>query len=295
MLLSSLDASSAPSKASVTVGASRLEIFFDDANKPESQSVLTTWIQRSGEIVSRYYGHFPVPHLEIHVRAAPGGGVKTGTTYGMRGGLIRVVVGREASGAELKDDWVLVHEMIHVALPDAGQEHAWLSEGLATYVEGIARAQFGNRTQEDVWAEQMRSMPKGLPQVGDRGLDRTHTWGRTYWGGALFCLIADVKIRQQTNGHFGLQDALRAVARESGGLSTDWPIERIFARGDAATGTKTLQELYAEWKEQPVNPDLNALWRDLGIERVGDTIQLRDDAPLSAIRRDIMRPRASQP
>jgi predicted metalloprotease with PDZ domain len=185
--------------------------------------------------------------------------------------------------------------MIHLALPDTGQEHAWLSEGLATYVEGIARAQSGNRTQEDVWAEQMRSMPKGLPQPDDRGLDRTHTWGRTYWGGALFCLVADVKIHQQTKGRFGLQEALRAIARKSGGLSTDWPIERVFTTGDEATGSRTLQELYAEWKEDPITPDLIALWRDLGIERDGDSIRLRDDALLASIRRDIMRPRVSQP
>lgn len=294
-MLSSPAASATSVATSLTAGSSQLEVFFDEAGPPNLQSVLTGWIQRSGEIVSSYYGHFPVPHLEIHVRLAPGGGVKTGTTYGMRGGLIRVVVGREATAAELKDDWVLVHEMIHLALPDAGQEHAWLSEGLATYVEGIARAQFGNRTQEDVWAEQMRSMPKGLPQAEDRGLDRTHTWGRTYWGGALFCLVADVKIHQQTKGRFGLQEALRAIARKSGGLSTDWPIGRVFTTGDEATGSRTLQELYAEWKEQPITPDLSALWRDLGIERDGESIRLRDDAPLAPTRRDITRPRVSQP
>lgn len=294
-MLASPDASAAAGPTSLSVGSSQLEIFFDETRPRDTQSVLTDWIQRSGNIVSHYYGRFPVTHLVIHVRTAPGGGVKTGTTYGMHGGLIRVVVGREATAAELQDDWVLVHEMIHLALPDAGQEHAWLSEGLATYVEGIARAQFGNRTQEDVWAEHMRSMPKGLPQAGDQGLDRTHTWGRTYWGGALFCFVADVQIHQATKGRSGLQEALQAIARTSGGLSTDWPIERIFATGDEATGSKTLQQLYAQWKDRPITPDLNALWRNLGIERSGGTIRLRDDAPLAPIRRDIMRPRASQP
>jgi hypothetical protein len=37
-------------------------------------------------------------------------------------------------------------------------------------------------------------MPQGEPQRGDRGLDGTHTWGRTYWGGAMFCLLTDVEI-----------------------------------------------------------------------------------------------------
>ena len=56
-------------------------------------------------------------------------------------------------------------------------------KGLATYVESIARAQAGELGVEQVWAGFVKGMPNGLPQSGDRGLDHTHTWGRTYWGG----------------------------------------------------------------------------------------------------------------
>lgn len=250
---------------------------------------LNSWIDRSLGIVRGYYGEFPVRRLTVRVRVAEGRGVKTGTTYGMNGGTIRVVVGREVTHDELRDDWVLVHEMIHLALPDVGQQHAWLSEGLAVYVEGIARAQAGNRAEEDVWSEQMGSMPKGLPQPGDAGLDHTHTWGRTYWGGALLCLMADIEIRRRTQNKFGLQDAMRAVARASGGIGTDWSIVRVLSSGDAATGTHVLESLYREWKDQPVTPDLATLWSDLGVERDGATIRLRNDAPLAATRRAIMR------
>ena len=138
----------------------------------------------------------------------------SGKTFGYNGGFIRVQVGREVTADQLHDDWVLVHEMTHLALPDVGDDHGWLSEGLAVYVEGVARVQAGNRTQSDVWSEQMRSMPRGLPQPGDRGLDHTHTWGRTYWGGAMFCLLADVEIHRRTRNRFGLQDAMRAIARD---------------------------------------------------------------------------------
>ena len=48
------------------------------------------------------------------------------------------------------------------------------------------------------WAEDRREMPRGLPNRGEGGMDDTHTWARTYWGGALFCLQADVAIREQT-------------------------------------------------------------------------------------------------
>ncbi|HYB31962.1 MAG TPA: hypothetical protein VED45_00895 [Steroidobacteraceae bacterium] len=254
-------------------------------------AALLAWVRRSADIVARYYGRFPTPSLRLRILAEPGDGVHGGKTFANPDALIRVRVGREVSDAQLLADWVLVHEMTHLALPETGERHAWLSEGLATYVEGVARVQAGNRPEEDVWTEELRSMPRGLPLADDRGLDRTHTWGRTYWGGAMFCLLADVDIRRRTQLRFGLQDALRAILRESGGLSTDWPIERVLRTGDAAVGTRTLEDLYAEMKDTAVAPDLPALWQQLGVVSEGAAVRLDDQAPLAGVRRAIMRPR----
>jgi hypothetical protein len=262
----------------------RLHVALDETEFSTGAPVLLEWIERSLHIVAHYYGAFPVRELTIRVLPGPMGGVGGGTTFGAPRALIRVRVGRGADAATLRNDWVLVHEMTHLALPEVGEEHAWLSEGLATYVEGVARVQAGNRTAADVWAEDLRSMPRGLPQPGDRGLDHTHTWGRTYWGGALFCLLADIEIRQRTANRQGLQQALRAIARESGGLGTQWPIDRVFATGDRAVGTRVLEELYASMKDAPVATDLPALWRRLGIEADGDTVRVHEDAPLAPIR-----------
>ena len=161
------------------------------------------------------------------------------------------------------------------------------------YVEGIERVQAGNRSEEDVFAEELRSMPRGLPQPGDQGLDHTHTWGRTYWGGAMFCLLADVEIHRRTQNRFGLQDAVRAILRASGGLITEWPIERVMKTGDAAVGTPVLEDLYAQMKDAPVTPDLLGLWRKLGVEPDGSSVRLIDDAPMAEIRQSIMHSRAS--
>ena len=250
---------------------------------------LIDWVRRSAGIVAGYYARFPTRSAQVRIVAEGGDGVRGGQTFANPDSFIRVQVGRDVSAAQLKSDWVLVHEMTHLALPDTGEEHAWLSEGIATYVEGVARVQAGNRAEIDVWAEEMRSMPRGLPQSGDRGLDHTHTWGRTYWGGAMFCLLADVDIRRRTQLRFGLQEALRAVLRESRGLSSEWPIERVLRTGDAAVGTHTLEDLYGQMKDAPVTPDLMALWRQLGVVPDGASVRLDDRAPLADVRRAIMR------
>jgi hypothetical protein len=273
----------------LSVNGVRVTLEFVDSDFTHGAEPLVEWVKRSLGIVAAYYGHFPVAELRIRVSSTGGGGVRHGTTFGAPGALIRITAGRDVTPAELLDDWVLVHEMTHLTLPDVGEEHAWLSEGVAVYVEGVARAQAGNQPAAEVWAEEVGSMPRGLPQAGDAGLDHTHTWGRTYWGGALFCLLADVQIRQRTGNRLGLQNALRAVTRASGGLVADWPIERVFAVGDAAVGTKVLEELYARSKDTPYAPDLPDLWRSLGIEPQEGAVRLHDDAPLAKIRDAIMR------
>jgi hypothetical protein len=251
---------------------------------------IVTWIEHSMRTVARYYGQFPAKQLRINVSSRDGGRVRNGTTYGASVPFIRLQLGRDVTADELLDDWVLVHEMIHLALPEVGDDHLWLTEGLSTYVEGIARVHVGDLRPERVWAEQMRSMPNGLPARGDEGLDHTHTWGRTYWGGALFCLLADVEIRKKTANRLGLRDAMRAVLRSSGGVSFEMPIDRIMKIGDEATGTTVLRDLYAQMKDKPTSPDLPALWQQLGISERGDSVEFDDEAPLAATRKAIMAP-----
>jgi hypothetical protein len=292
LLSGGCSAESAPIKEMQVAGAT-IRIDLDDGAFRGGSGPIMAWVKRSAEIVTQYYDGFPTSRLRVRVVPEQGGGVHGGKTWGYDGGVIRVQVGRDVTDDELHNDWVLVHEMTHLALPEIGDDHTWLSEGLAVYIEGVARVQAGNRTQSDVWSEEIHAMPRGLPEPGDRGMDHTHTWGRTYWGGAMFCLLADVEIHRRTQNHFGLQDAARAIVRASGGLSTEWPIERVLKTGDAAVGTPVLEEFYAQMKDAPMTPDLMGLWRKLGVEPDGNSVRLSDDAPLAQIRQSIMQPRAA--
>jgi len=251
---------------------------------PSRRQLLHTWALRSANIVANYYGRFPAPLVVLNIRSMQGAGVGGGRTTNDSGLMIEVSVGREATAATLSEDWVLVHEMVHLALPEVGRRHNWLAEGLATYVEGIARAQFGNREIADVWAESRHSMPMGLPRSGEGGMDQTPTWGRTYWGGALYCLQADVAIRERTDNRVGLQTALRTILRETGGYGFERNIDEVLRIGDAATGTRVLEDLYQQSKTTPQAVDLDLLWSRLGVPKDPKTQPFDDRAPLAAIR-----------
>ncbi|MGA2742167.1 MAG: hypothetical protein ABSG65_32595, partial [Bryobacteraceae bacterium] len=153
------------------------------------------------------------------------------------------------------------------------------------YVEPIARVHIGNLTAAQVWSDMLRDMHQGLPKEGDQGLDNTHTWGRTYWGGALYCLLADIGIRKNSANAKGLEDALRAINRAGGTIEVDWPLERALEIGDKATGGKTLTELYEKMRAQPMMVDLPDLWKQLGVARQADgTVIFDDHAPLAGVR-----------
>ncbi len=273
------------------IGGAALQVDFADGPLDLPTYVFLRHIQLAASAVTAYYGHFPVPRGRILiVPIADRNGVLQGTTWGdMRGfpTFTRLRIGQHTKQDDLKDDWMTTHELVHSAFPTQPDDQHWIEEGLATYVEPFARVVTGELTAKQVWHDVVRDIHKGEPAEGDQGLDHTHIWGRTYWGGAMFCLVADVEIRRETHNRKGLQDALRAIVNHGGTIDHEWPLTKAFAIGDEATGTHVLSEQYAKWKDTPVTVDLDKLWADLGIKHNGDEIEFVNDAPLAEIREAI--------
>ncbi|MES2752416.1 MAG: hypothetical protein V4661_13690 [Pseudomonadota bacterium] len=257
------------------------------------KATIVEWVTRSAKAITTYYGRFPVKSVRLLIVPVDGGRVQGGTTWGYRGGAIRIKLGSDASEDDLRRDWIMVHEMVHLALPDVNERYNWLSEGLAVYIEPIARVQSGDLPARGVWAAMMRDMPKGLPGSGGRGLDNTLSWASNYWGGALFCLLADVEIRKRTGNRLGLQDAMRGVLAAGGNHETWWPIDRILATADEAIGLDVLTRLHDEMGPKPVAPDIDRLWRELGLKSGANGVEMDDTASLAAVRAAITKMKIS--
>jgi hypothetical protein len=279
---------------SMSIGGAAINVEIEPGDLSLSRTKVLDWVRRSACAVTEYYAEFPVRKVDVKiVPIDEGKGVLFGRTVLLDQTLvIRVGLSRFATESSLVDDWVMTHEMVHLALPSVPGEHHWIEEGIATYVEPIARAQVGDLSSKVVWRELVDGLPKGLPAAGDRDLDNTHTWGRTYWGGALFCLAADVEIHQRTNNRYGLQDALRGIVRAGGNMEHDWQLTRALRVADDAVGVPVLVELYDQMKATPVTPDLAAMWRELGVRPSGDSVTFDESAPEAAIVRSIMASRS---
>jgi hypothetical protein len=282
----------------ISTGGSVLQVEFFPGDLDLTDDIIVRRIEKAAHAVVTYYGRFPVQRARILIIPMAGRDGVHGTTWGDIGGwpaVLRIGLGQQLTAEQLAQDWTITHELVHTAFPTLPDDQHWMEEGLATYIEPIARVQAGELTAAKIWRDMLDGMPKGEPQAGDEGLDRTHSWGRTYWGGALFCLVADVQIRVATGNRNGLQDALRATIAADGTIDQEWPLTRALEVGDKATGTRVLTEQYRSWNTSPVQVDLEKLWQQLGIQRSGDQVRLLASAPYAKIREAITAVKTTAP
>jgi hypothetical protein len=288
VLLMSLGRSvnAASSTNTVTIGGAEIVVQFRRPGEIHlPKATVMQWVRRAAEAVSLYYGQFPIHKAIIRVQPVQGDEIGFATADFAHGSsVIEIPVGVDISERDLKNDWTLTHEMVHLAFPLMDDTHRWVAEGMATYIEPIARMRVGATSPAQLWGEFAKNFSLGLPKKGDRGLNHTHTRDRTYEGGALFCLQADLAIRRQTGNKKGLEDALRAILRSGANISSDVEPLDAFKIGDHAVGGNVLENMYHAMKDKPVAANLPRIWKDLGVRLQGDEAIFDNSAPLAATR-----------
>jgi hypothetical protein len=270
------------------IDGSTITVSIGPENPPLSENAIMHWVKTCARAVADYYGRFPVPEYKIEIFTEDRGHIHHGVTY--EGRRTTIDLGRDTSPAELERDWELTHEMLHLAFPQLDDEYDWMGEGLSDYIEPIARARIGILSDEILWRDLVEGLPKGLPQEGDKGLDRTPTWGRIYWGGAMYWFLADLKIREETHNQRSIRDALIAILEAGGDGRRVWELKQVLAVGDKATGTTVLHDLHDQMGTRPFAPDLYALWKRLGVVYQDRAVSFDDTAPEAALRRSITAP-----
>lgn len=273
-------------ESTVMAAGAELSVEIGPAASPVSRRAALAWVRRAAQLVVGYYGRFSVEKLDVEI--VTGGSRALGWGQHFWGKRIEIHAGQQTTLADVERDWVMVHEMMHTAFPSLERKHRWMREGLSTYLEDVVRAQAGVVSEEEVWRRWRDRMPHGVPRPGTRGFDTDAGWGVTYWGGALFWLLADVRIREQTNGNKSLRDALQAVLEAGGTSRWVWKIDKAMRIGDRATGTRVLRDLYADLGTRYTAVDLEALFKRLGVQERGGDVSFDNDAELAAVRRALL-------
>jgi hypothetical protein len=271
--------------SSLDVGGGRIDVALVAGDLTVGHDDIEEWVRRAAQAVTAYMGVFPLPRVLVAVVPSERGRVGYGTTWGYGGASIVISVGHGASRADLMSDWELTHEMTHLTLPNMPRGQRWMEEGLATYVEPFARVRAGQLDEHEMWRDLVRQIPTGLPLSGDQGLDQTHTWARTYWGGALFWFVVDVRLREHTEGRIGVPELLRGLHEEKSDIRIEWSVSDLLQAADRITKTTVVRDTYAELAEKPGKPDLESFWTRLGIRAHDGDVSFDDAAPLATIRR----------
>ena len=274
------------------VDGSELTTVLLDGKLTMSEADAGQWIDDAAGAVAMLYGRFPVRRATIFLAPVPGAAEPVfGRVLSLGGSSVLVLTGEDSDGKRLHDDWILVHELIHLGFPTFQNEGRWLDEGMATYFEPVLRTRMGWRDKADLWRGLAREMPRGLAGKGEPlALEQRTTLDGIYWGGALFVMMADVRIREATLGKRSFDDVLRGVLEKGGDGEHVWSVEETMRVGDELTGTHVLTEMYERYALKGEAVDLEAELHALGIDRTGkgDEVTLHEDRPRSSIRRQIV-------
>src|ERR1051325_1774226 len=169
VVLTFVSPANADDSAELEIGGCKIQIIFSSAPAEPVRNLVSAWGTSSARAVTTYYGQFPVSQLRIRLRFFDGRGVRGGRTTGWNGPMISIGVGQSSSASDFTEDWILTHEMVHLGFPSVPEQHHWIEEGSATYIEPIARARAGDLSPKKVWGDLVDGLPKGLPEADDRG------------------------------------------------------------------------------------------------------------------------------
>ena len=255
-----------------------------------SDETMGSWIRQSADVITPLFGRFPVERSTLFIVPAQGESEVTfGKVLSLAGASIVLVVGDKMTASATPQDWVLVHELFHLGFPTFRGEGRWLGEGLATYYEPVLRARAGWTTDAEVFRQFARNMPRGLaPRGSAAGLAQRSDLDSIYWGGALFCFAADVRIREQSHGKHSLDDVVRAALAHGGDATKVWTVAEVVRLGDEVTRTRVLSSMYDRYAARGEQIDLESLLLSLGVERGDGAVDLGDDKPLAWVRKGIV-------
>lgn len=284
-----------------TLAGVDLQIAVLDGALALEPAALRRYLERGIRTVTQHSGAFPVQRLSVIVLPTTGGSEPVPFGMMARGGAasLLLMMRDDASEALLRDDWVLPHELSHLLLPFVEREHAWLSEGFATYYQELLRARSGSTSELTA----MRRIVASLREVAagperqslaleSARMHRTHAYRAVYWSGAAFWLKRDVALRARTQNHASL-DTLTEALRADGATRAVWSARELLARLDALSGDDAFSAALEE-VERSAMPDFEPTLAALGVRGASGAISLDDAAPLADIRRALFAPRHAE-
>jgi hypothetical protein len=258
---------------------------------------MLSWLGTSIADVTSVGGRFPSPGAQVIVQPVPSGGrsaVPFGYVIRDGGETVRFFVDASRPLEDLNGDWTATHEFAHLLLPYVRSREKWISEGFASYYQNVLLARRGIYSPLEAWQRLHRAFtqadavanPPLLSRIDERPFRDMRML--IYWSGAAMALMADVRLRELSDGGETLDSVLSRLATCCLPSAKTWRGEELFSRLDSLSAHPVFLPLYREYVKSEGMPDLRRLYADLGLLSSGSELRLRDDARLASIRTAIM-------
>lgn len=266
--------------------------------EPKTDLGLTkNWLLLAAEELANLYGSFPDPYPQILVVPLGRGNEPMPYAQVTRGGGsgVHFYIDQRRSAKAFNKDWTASHELSHLLLPFVDRDDAWLSEGLASYFQNVLMSRNGTLTQRRSWEKLYQGFQRGINRNYQGTLkqasERMYSDGtnmRVYWSGAAIAMLADIQLRQRSNGKQSLISALEGL--KDCCLPSDrlWSAWEVMSALDDITNTSIFTDLYNQYVYSRQFPEYQTTFEKLGIQVQNNRIKLKSSAELLSIRNSIM-------
>ncbi len=258
-------------------------------------AAIMDWVQATATDVSLAYGRFPHPSPQVLVVPVSSGrsAVSFGQVIRDGGETVELYVDPSQPMDEFFADWKATHEFSHLMLPYLHAEHHWISEGFAQYYQNILLTRAGAYDHQKAWQNLYagyergrQSRPEMSPNEATAGNVRSGRM-KVYWSGAALALMADVTLRERSNGEDSLDKVLSRF--QSCCLPSDvvWSGTEFFTVLDSLASSPVFMPLYRRHADTAGFPDTSELLQKLGVMTNNGEVRLRRSAELSGVREAI--------
>ncbi|HBP17716.1 MAG TPA: hypothetical protein DEA08_07980 [Planctomycetes bacterium] len=278
-----------------------LEVGFVEGDLDVSDEVVLSWLRQAQREVVHCRPSGRAPHPRIQVILIPASGSWEPAPFGRvlwsYPQSVALYVGEHASAPELLDDWTAIHELCHTLHPRVVPRRAWLTEGLATYYQCVARIRSGRESAARMWGAMAWGYEAGSGEANglnlrdlDRRLRELHCYRAVYWGGAFLMLELDLELRRRSEGRVTLDHVVARVLPKGRITSKDFA-----AAVDALAESPLWAEVGRPHLEEALMSRAPELLARLGVEGVGRRATLAAGAADEALRRAIEGDQAVSP
>ena len=260
---------------------------------------LVDWLRATAASVSAVSGHFPnpSPHVVVRPVGRHSWGSNSPVPFGRvtRNGeeRIELYVNLDRPVEDYYGNWTATHEFSHLLLPHIVDRHKWISEGFASYYQNVLMARANNYSQAEAWRFLYEGLERGRKSRPDLSLNDAALAGvgrarmKIYWGGAAIALLADVTLRDRSDGAESLDTVLGQLQQCCLPAKASWSGPRLFEKLDSLLAEPVFMRLYRQYATTPGFPDYQRVLSRLGVEIDDKKVWFTDEADLAAIREAI--------